>query len=536
MGDYGRLLKEDIHTTTVERRLRNENLEEKAMRCLDLSKIPKERVEDVGNDTIAILQEILDRIELPPYEETPDANAVAKNKLLRWTIPDTEITIEKIEEGPAEGKWLFNAETVAHSKAFYNVVKTLPYRPDATVGKIRPQIGLYEYQVFFPEESFPSEWIDALPDWLTTPYFENPAWKWVLIVLTLLFGSIVFVLIWLLVRRATLEGQQSKHKANWLRILPPAIGWSFAKLADEIIDEQVNAVGFVDSAIEITLWTLAMICSAWFFISLGGAIANSISRSLELKSGSVNSYLTTIVVRTLSLIIAAWLVLDGLESLGISLLPLLAGLGIGGVAIALAVRPTLENFIGGITLIMDRPVNVGDICRFGDQIGFVEKIGLRTTQIRKYEDTIMSIPNAEFSQMQLENLSTRERTLFQVMLALRYETTADQLRYVLAKLREMLISHPRVSPARLRVRFFGFGDSSLDIEIFAYVRTNDYPEYWAIREDLNLRIMDIVKAAGTGFAFPSQTTYLSKDVGLDTEKSRASEARVEEWRAKGELP
>ena len=173
--------------------------------------------------------------------------------------------------------------------------------------------------------------------------------------------------------------------------------------------------------------------------------------------------------------------MDGLEDLGVSLMPLLAGLGVGGFAIALAVRPTLENFIGGVILFLDKPVNVGYICCFGDQIGFVESIGLRTARVRKYEDTIVSIPNAEFSQMQLENLSARERTLFQVILALRYETTAEQLRYVLTKLRKMLIGHPKVSPERLRVRFRRFGDTSLDIEVFAYIRTSDYPEYWAIR-------------------------------------------------------
>ena len=110
------------------------------------------------------------------------------------------------------------------------------------------------------------------------------------------------------------------------------------------------------------------------------------------------------------------------------------------------------------------------------------------------------------------------------------------MRYVLTKLRKMLISHPKVSPERLRVRFRRFGDTSLDIEVFAYIRTSDYPEYWAIREDLNLRIMDIVKEAGTGFAFPSQTTYFTKDTGLDAERSRVAEAQVEDWRTKGKLP
>jgi MscS family membrane protein len=146
------------------------------------------------------------------------------------------------------------------------------------------------------------------------------------------------------------------------------------------------------------------------------------------------------------------------------------------------------------------------------------------------------VPNAEFAQLQLENISIRNKTLFRVTLGLRYETTSEQLRYVLANLREMLLGHPKVSSENLRVRFRRFGDYSLDLEIFAYILTNDWPEYWAIREDLNLRIMDIVKDAGTGFAFPSQTAYLTDDSGLDAERSRKAEAQVEDWRVKGKLP
>jgi len=536
MGEYGRLLKEDIHTKSRVSELSNDFLENKAARCLDLSNIPKERIEDVGNDTMAILQEILDRIELPRYKDIPDNAAVQVRKLSRWTIPYTEITIVKIKEGPLEGEWLFSSETVARSNEFFKKVKDLPYRPDAVVGQIRPQVGLYEYQVFFPEESFPSEWIDELPDWLKAIYYEHPLWKWVGIVLTLLSGILIFVLILKLNRHIEARQNEDKDPVHWQRLLLPAFGWGFAKLADEIIDEQLNAVGTVDSVIEIGLWTISLVCLAWFIITFGGIVASSIAGSSRLKSKKVNTYLISITLRILSVIIAVWIVVDGLEDLGISLVPLLAGLGVGGFAIALAVRPTLENFIGGIILFLDKPVNVGDICCFGDQIGFVESIGIRTTRIRKYEDTIVSIPNAEFSQMQLENLSERERTLFQVVLALRYETTAEQLRYVLTKMRKMLIGHPKVSSKLLRVRLLRFGDSSLDIEVFAYIRTNDYPEYWAIREDLNLRIMDIVKEAGTGFAFPSQTTYFTKDDGLDAEKSRMAEAQVEDWRTKGKLP
>jgi MscS family membrane protein len=216
--------------------------------------------------------------------------------------------------------------------------------------------------------------------------------------------------------------------------------------------------------------------------------------------------------------------------------PLIASLGVGGLAIALPVRPTLENILGGFTLFADTPVRVGDFCLYSDKLGTVEEIGLRSTRIRSVERTVVTVPNAEFSQMQLENFTRRDRMLLKTRLRLRYETTPEQLRYVLAKLRELLIAHPMVSPDPARVRFVGFGDYSLDVELFAYVLSADYNAYLGILEDLNLRIMDIVEEAGTGFAFPSQTTYLTRDKALDAERVKAAEEQVADWRNDEALP
>jgi MscS family membrane protein len=178
----------------------------------------------------------------------------------------------------------------------------------------------------------------------------------------------------------------------------------------------------------------------------------------------------------------------------------------------------------------------GNFCRFGDEYGTVEEIGLRSTRLRKLDDTVVSLPNADFSQRELINYARRRRWLYHMTLGLRYETSAEQLRYLIAKLREMLLGHPRISPDSLYVRFHGFGAYSLDVEVFAYIRTREMLNYRAIREDINLRIMHIVKEAGTGFAIPSQTAYLGRDVGVDTERGQEAEKQVQAWRSTGQLP
>lgn len=225
-----------------------------------------------------------------------------------------------------------------------------------------------------------------------------------------------------------------------------------------------------------------------------------------------------------------------LQNLGVNVTGILAGLGIGGLAVALAAQRSIEHLFGGITLMLDQPVRVGDFCRFGDKIGTIEAVGLRSTRVRTLDRTVITIPNGEFASLQLENFARRDKIWLHPKIGLRYETTPDQLRFVLVEVRKMLYAHPKVEPDPARIRFVGFGDYSLDLEIFAYVRATDYGDFLAIKEDIQLRIMDIVAASGTGFAFPSQTTYFARDAGLDPAKGQAAEAQVRVWRTKGELP
>jgi MscS family membrane protein len=221
---------------------------------------------------------------------------------------------------------------------------------------------------------------------------------------------------------------------------------------------------------------------------------------------------------------------------GINLTAVIAGLGVGGIAVALAAQKTLENLFGGITVVSDESLHVGDLCRVGDYLGTVHAIGLRSTQVRTLARTIVSIPNGQLALMNIENLGKRDKIWFRHTLKLRYETTAEQLRYILAEIREMLYGHPKVELTSARVRLIGLGDSSLNLELFAYVLETDYSDFLHIQEDLLLRIMDIVEGSGSGFAFSAQTTYLATDAGIDAAKSRTAMETVRRWREQGELP
>lgn len=281
---------------------------------------------------------------------------------------------------------------------------------------------------------------------------------------------------------------------------------------------------------------VAILGSAWLVVRLIDIAKHVFEarfrRRNELGSTSVVQ-LTSSLATVLVIIVAVMAVL---YAVGFDLTTALAGLGIGGVAVAFAAQKSLENVFGGVLIISDQPVRVGDFCRAGDVTGTVEQIGVRSTRIRTLDRTVVSIPNAQMATINLENFGHRDKFWFRPVLGLRYETQADQLRYVLAEIRRMFYEHPRVENDSARVRFARFGSSSLDLDIFAYVRAIDFADFLAVQEDLLLRIMDIVKEGGTGFAFPSSTTYLARDSGLDEKKTEDAVAAVGRWRDKQELP
>jgi len=299
---------------------------------------------------------------------------------------------------------------------------------------------------------------------------------------------------------------------------------------------QIYLTGGVAAAIELAATALMFGAGAWMLWRFAAVLAEAIIASPRVPLESIDAQLIRISTRLLGLFGSAALLAIGADRLGLPLYGIVAGLGVGGLAIALAAQPTIENLIGGINLFADKPVRVGELCQYGDQVGTVEAIGVRSARIRGVDRKLTTIPNAALAKMPIVNFTRRDKMLIDAVIGLRYETTPDQLRYVLVKLREMLLGHPRVDPDPARARFVGFGASSLDIQLFAYVTTRDWGEFLGIREDILLRVMDIVGQSGTSIAFPSRTLYLGRDRGPDDGRTQDAEAQVRTWRQEGSLP
>jgi MscS family membrane protein len=220
-----------------------------------------------------------------------------------------------------------------------------------------------------------------------------------------------------------------------------------------------------------------------------------------------------------------------LAILGLNVTTTLAGLGIGGLAVALAAQKTLENLIGGVSLLMDRAVQVGDFCKIGDRLGTVEDIGLRSLKLRTLDQNLLVVPNGALAQMQFENMKARPKLLISQNFSLRIETRVEQLRFVLDSVQKVFDEDPAIEPGTSRVRVTNFEGAAFQLELFAYGKTSDWTQLTAIRQEIILKIAGIVEAAGTGFAAHTQLTYQSKDPGLDPEKANDILRHVTELRA-----
>ena len=209
---------------------------------------------------------------------------------------------------------------------------------------------------------------------------------------------------------------------------------------------QINLIGEVATVIQIAATAIMFLAGAWIVWRIAPVIAEAIIATPKINTESIDAYLIRICMRLLGIVAAACLLAVGASQLGLPVYGILAGLGVGGLAIALAAQPTMENLIGGLSLFADKPIRVGDVCRYGSEEGTVEAIGIRSTRIRGGDRTLTTMPNAVLSKMPLVSLSQRDQMLIRSVIGVRYETSPEQLRYLLVKIREALLRHPKIHP------------------------------------------------------------------------------------------
>ena len=363
-----------------------------------------------------------------------------------------------------------------------------------------------------------------LPNWATeTRFLGQPLWHWLAIVIAI---PLVFLLSALLQQllRTILKMISLHFSGRDVRLE------TFTSVLRVLIIGIFTRIGsaYLESLLARQFWGVAgdvviVIAISWL-VAKAIRIASDLGVSrLQRTQAAERIAMAQLLARIAQVLVITFGGLGILYLIGVNLTAALTGLGIGGLAVAFAAQKTLENLFGGIMLVSDRPIRIGDACKVGDYSGTVVDIGFRSTRIRTPDRTIVSIPNGQLATMNIENYTLRDKYWLHPTISLKYDTTPEQLEITLGELRRLFEGHPKVEPGTFRVSFFRLGTSSLDIELFAYFLVTDYNEFMSLQELVLLRILAIVEEAGTALALPSQTMYVAQ-AHSDSKTQAAQEA------------
>lgn len=278
------------------------------------------------------------------------------------------------------------------------------------------------------------------------------------------------------------------------------------------------------------IWTLLTIGFYWVLTRITRAFAARIGRILTSRGMYAERSIVSLIRRFIEVSIFLFISLILLHSLGFNVSTALAGLGIGTLALGLGAQKTFENMFGGVSVLFDKVIQIGDTCKVNNQTGVVEDIGLRSTRLRTQDRTLLSIPNGIMASSTLENFRFRDKFLCQQILRLRYDLAPEHVRYVLGEIRGLLNANAKVEDASARVSFLRFAEYALDIELYCYILDRDYNAYLATQEALLLEIMETLEKTGAVVALPSQATLVTKDSWIDAEKVKAVQAAINKSR------
>ncbi|MEM9300958.1 MAG: mechanosensitive ion channel domain-containing protein [Pseudomonadota bacterium] len=502
----------------------------RAAATLDLGRVPPALREDVGIESALLIKEILDRLPLNPAETIPGVRTVdayrdsRRNEVpFRWQVPNTELEIVELRSGDNSGRLLFSTQSVGRAADFHARIADLPYRQesaDVSLGYLSPATspGFYDYYVATPGHLVPSatllgDVVADLPGWLTEVRGGQAVFQWVGLWLGLLtaLAAVVFTF-WAIVFRAR---NFADPLDDWIRAGLLVLLSAFLDLVVDFANDVINVTG---PALELLVTaggaaTVLLLAGVTYLVTR--ALAESVLVWRRTRALSVDGSRLRVGSQIFGFLAAAWVLVAGARELGADVVPLLAGLGIGGLAVALAAQKSIANYLGSLTLLANKPIREGDLVGFGDRIGTVEAIGLHATRIRTLERTQVTVPNASFSELQLENYSARDHRLLKTTLPLRFDTTVMQMRAMLDAVHGHLADHPKVLEDGLRVRFVGYSEHSKDIELFAYIDTTGTPEFLEIQKSLLLSIEEAINALGTTLAIPAVRQFnLDQDLEL----------------------
>ncbi len=341
-----------------------------------------------------------------------------------------------------------------------------------------------------------------------------PLWRILLAILIIFLGFAARRLI-NIVFSTVLSKQADKSELKWddefVAHTPAPIAaiiqigiWRVAAGLAQLPSEPFDLQQYVYQGLQIALWTAI----AWLLLRLVDVLTSALARASQKTESKLDDQLIPLLRKTLKVVIFVSIAIMVIQNLGYSVTSLIASLGVGGLALALAAQDTVANLFGSFVVFTDKPFQIGDWVQFGSVEGTVEEVGFRTTKVRRFDKSIITVPNSTFSTSPITNHSQRPIRRIKMTVGLSYEASAGQIEAILKDLRQLISEHPAIDQGFNFVHFTEFGGSSLNLQIYCFTKSTVWTDFLAAREDLMLKIMKVVESHGLEFAFPTQTVYL----------------------------
>lgn len=494
---------------------------------IDTSNLPEDDRYAISHIIISQLSETLDRIPVPPISQVPDDQGIGKEEF--WRVPNTEIALAKVKDGPRKGDWVFSAETVGKADRFYNSTKHMPFRQDAVVGVIRDDQGLLEHYIAYTGPLIPLDFTRHIPSWMRVVLWGDPLWKY--------FGTVILLLLlglttWLIHRLTRYRHDQVENPnllaLNFRRLLLPAALAIIIPAWIHLITIDIRLRLIPLEATDDILWTLFYLNAFWLSVCVGNLVAAIIIHSPSISPFGLDAALVRLCSRLVAYLVGFWIVFEGFQDLGISLVPLIAGVSVGGLAFALAAKPTLGNLLGGVLIFADKPFSVGHRVLIGKHDGVIEDIGLRSTRMRTLDGHLVSLPNDTVCNSDIENIARRPHIKRMLNVTLTYDTPPEKIVRAIEILRQLLSveedggkspeelrrpGNDRINQGDFLPRVY-FNDLNADSLNLMVIYWFDPPDYWDYLEHatwVNLQILERFAAEGIDIAFPTQTVELKHE-------------------------
>ncbi|SDR09356.1 mechanosensitive ion channel family protein [Pseudovibrio sp. Tun.PSC04-5.I4] len=497
MGKNHDRIQEKIHFAEI--------LIERARGCFNLTGLPSATRKQTSLELALQLKEILDRIPLPPLDDIPGAPAGSYDFNQpgledNWTIPFTQITISRVLEGSNQGEYLFSQETVDRIPQFYEDVKVLPSR--SPLNK-----DLYHFYASSAGQLLPPTWfsiIEEQPAWMLDLYYGQAVWQWIALLVVTAFVFMVLIVFVYRMRRATRSSNPVLRQFTSILISSSLV--AALLFLRYLADIQINIGGQVLQVYDLTIETLVWIGSA-VVIYKTIRLFSEIAFARNHTDTSIDRSIIRTATQFLAILCAMILLTYGATRLNIPLYGIIAGISVGGLAVALAAQPTFENLIGGLILYADGILRVGDFCEFNNIRGHVVTIGMRSTRIRTKDRTLVTIPNADLVKMNFKNFTLKDHFRVVQRFSLKHDTTAKQLQRVISKIKILLAEYPLTLPNTSKVLLEEIDDNGFSILIENGVKATQRDEYLEIQEDILIKVLELINEENVKVAHPFVTNY-----------------------------